>query len=221
MIITYYGHALFSLETADGHVVVTDPYDASVGYPMGRLRGDVVTVSHEHHDHNNLSLVEGNPIVLRGTGARSPLPGVTITGFPSFHDDQEGTKRGANTMFMIETDGLRVLLLGDLGHNLDGHTVNTLGRVDLLMVPVGGYYTIGAAQAAALCRTLMPRVILPMHYRTESSGRLPIAGAEDFLAAMEAHPSPMPLIRVTREDLSQQPPVALLTPKPLPRAFYE
>lgn len=219
MLITYFGHALFALETADGHILVTDPYDSSVGYPMGRLKGDVVTVSHEHHDHNNISLVEGNPAVLRGIGTFEPLPGIRITGFPSFHDDQEGRSRGGNTLFLIETDGLRLLHLGDLGHSLSPQAINTLGRIDILMVPVGGYYTIDAMQATSLCHDVRPRVILPMHYRTAASGRLPIAPVEEFLGALDAYPTPMPILRVTKEDLSQQPQVALLMPKPLPVSF--
>ena len=219
MIITYYGHALFTLEAADGHTLVTDPYDASVGYPMGRLQGEAVTVSHEHHDHNNISLVEGSPIVLRSEGAFDPLPGMRVTGFPSFHDEEQGARRGRNMIFLIEMDGLRLLHLGDLGHSLEPADIDALGRVDVVMVPVGGYYTIDARQAVHLCRALGPRIILPMHYRTAASGRLPIAPVEDFLKALDVYPTPMPLLRVTREDLSQQPRVALLTPRSLPVSF--
>ncbi len=219
MLITYYGHALFALETADGHTLVTDPYDDSVGYTIGRLQGDVVTVSHEHHDHNNISLVEGNPAVIRGEGVFDPLSNMRITGFPSFHDGQQGARRGRNTLYLMETDGLRLLHLGDLGHGLSPAACAALGRVDILMVPVGGYYTIDANQAVHLCHTLQPRIIIPMHYRTAASGRLPIAPVEDFLSALDVYPTPMPLLRVTKEDLFQQPHVALLTPRPLPVPF--
>ncbi len=219
MIITYYGHALFALETADGYTLVTDPYDASVGYPMGRLQGDVITVSHEHHDHNNLSLVEGSPIVLRGDGVFEPIPGIRVTGFPSFHDEEQGGRRGRNTLFLMEMDGLRLLHLGDLGHELNQAALSLLGRVDVLMVPTGGYYTIDAHQAVRLVHALHPRIIIPMHYRTASSSRLPIAPVEEFLHALDTYPSPMPILRVTKEDLCQQPHVALITPRPLPVSF--
>jgi L-ascorbate metabolism protein UlaG (beta-lactamase superfamily) len=219
MIITYYGHSLFALEAADGHTLVTDPFDASVGYPMGHLQGEVVTVSHEHHDHNNTSLVEGSPVVIRGEGIYEPLPNVRVTGIPSFHDGDLGTRRGRNTLYLMEMDGLRLLHLGDLGHELNQADLNRLGRVDILMVPVGGYYTIDYNQAVALCQAMSPRIILPMHYRTAASGRLPIATVEDFLKALDVYPTPMPLLRVTREDLAAQPRVALLTPRPLPVSF--
>lgn len=219
MLITYYGHALFTLETADGHTLVTDPYDASIGYPMGRLRGEVVTVSHEHHDHNNISLVEGNPIVLRSEGTSEPLQGVRVTGFPSFHDEEQGARRGRNMLFLMEMDGLRLVHLGDLGHELNHAAASALGRVDVLMVPVGGYYTIDAHQAVRLCQALQPRIILPMHYSTALSSRLPIAPVEDFLKALDVYPAPMPLLRVTKEDLSAQPRVALLSPRSLPVSF--
>ncbi len=219
MIITYYGHSLFALEAADGHSLVTDPFDASVGYSMGHLQGDVVTVSHEHHDHNNTSLVEGSPVVIRGEGVYDPLPNVRVTGIPSFHDEDQGTHRGRNTLYLIEMEGLRLLHLGDLGHILDQAALNALGRIDILMVPVGGYYTIDSNQAVALCQALNPRIILPMHYRTQESGRLPIATVEDFLKALDVYPVPMPLLRVTKEDLTAQPRVALLTPRLLPVSF--
>lgn len=219
MLITYYGHALFALETADGRTLVADPYDASVGYPMGSLQGDIVTVSHEHHDHNNTSLVEGSPAVLRCEGIFDPLPGVRVTGFPSFHDGEQGIRRGRNMMFLMETDGLRLLHLGDLGHPLDQDTCAKLGRVDVLMVPVGGYYTIDANQAAEICQALRPRITIPMHYKTSASERLPIAPVDDFLSVLNVHPTPMPILRVTKEDLAQQPYVALLAPRALPVSF--
>ena len=219
MIITYYGHALFTLETASGSTLVTDPYDASVGYSMGTLAGDVVTVSHEHHDHNNVALVEGSPAVLRGDGVFLPLDGVRITGIPAFHDDSMGTHRGHNTLFLFEAEGLRVLHLGDLGHLLSEEVCRSLRPVDVLMVPVGGYYTIDANQAEQVIQALSPRIIIPMHYRTIQSGKLPIAPADDFLKLMGVAPTPMPLLRVTKQDLTQQPHIAYFTPKALPVAF--
>ena len=219
MIITYFGHSLFTLEAADGRILVTDPFDASMGYSMGRLQGDVITVSHEHHDHNNTSMVEGNPVVIRGEGTYEPLPNMRVTGIPSFHAEDQGARRGRNTLYLMEIDGLRLLHLGDLGHELSWAALNELGRIDVLMVPVGGYYTIDHNQAVALCLALNPRMILPMHYRTKASERLPIATVEDFLKALDVYPTPMPLLRVTREDLAAQPHVALLTPRPLPVSF--
>ena len=219
MIITYYGHALFTLETASGFTLVTDPYDASVGYSMGTLAGDVITISHEHHDHNNAALVEGPCAILRGEGVFNPLNGVRITGIPAFHDDSMGARRGNNTLFLFEVEGLRVLHLGDLGHLLSEEVCHSLRPVDVLMVPVGGFYTIDAAQAEQIIGALSPRIIIPMHYRTLQSGKLPIAPAEDFLKMMGVSPAPMPLLRVTKQDLTQQPHIALLTPKALPVAF--
>ncbi len=215
MIITYYGHSLFALETAKGETIITDPYDESVGYPMGQLRGDIVTVSHEHHDHNNLSLIKGTPAVCRGTKVFTPLPGIRIMGYPSYHDGKKGAQRGQNTLFLIEADGLSILHLGDLGHTLDKEMIKALTPVDVLMVPVGGYYTIDAKEAAQVCRALGPKVIIPMHYRTAHSGGMPIAPVKDFLREMDASPQEMPLIRLTREDIGEQPPLALIVPRPI------
>ena len=219
MLITYYGHALFQLETAEGHVIVMDPYDASVGYPTGKLQGDVITVSHEHHDHNNTSLVSGNPTILRGEGRFEPLPGLRITGYASFHDDVQGAKRGLNTIFAVEADGLRVLHLGDLDHMLTPEECGRLGRADVLLMPVGGFYTIDAAQAEILRNDIGARIAIPMHYQTQETARLPIAPAEEYLRLTGLTPAPMPLLRVTKEDLSQQPKIVLLSIKPMTVPF--
>lgn len=178
MQICWLGHACFRIQRDDGQVLLTDPFDESVGYETD-FTADVVTVSHDHFDHNAVQLVKGDPEVVKGPGTHKAA-GFVITGVASFHDDLGGSQRGSNTIFLIEADRLRLCHLGDLGHALSEEQVNQVGQVDVLLVPVGGTYTIDAAGADTVVEQLQPRVVVPMHFRTPAIS-LPIAGVEDFL----------------------------------------
>ena len=180
MLIRWIGHSCFRLTMNDGATVVTDPFDGSVGYERPRGHVDLVTISHEHFDHNHIGALEPET-VIRDAGH---FPGkVAVTGFASFHDDAHGAKRGPNVMFLIEGDGARVLHLGDLGHDLSDAQIAAFGRVDALLVPVGGVYTIDARQAAALARRIGARVTVPMHYKTPRL-TFELGGVELFIEAM-------------------------------------
>ncbi|BAF60870.1 predicted Zn-dependent hydrolases [Pelotomaculum thermopropionicum SI] len=180
MIIQWLGHACFLIAFSDGRVLMTDPFGPEVGYPRPAYPADVVTVSHQHFDHNAVKQVPGRPRVIEGEG-RHDLEGITITGVPSFHDSSKGGQRGKNTIFVIEAEGLRVCHLGDLGHVLEEEQVEQIGRVDVLMIPVGGFYTIGAGEAVRVVEQLKPKYVLPMHYKT-SYIDFPISTADDFLS---------------------------------------
>ena len=180
MLIRWVGHSCFRLTMNDGTTVVTDPFDASVGYDMPRGRADIVTISHDHFDHNHIGALKAQT-VLKTAGH---FPGkVNVPGFASFHADAQGAKRGSNVMFLIEGDGARVLHLGDLGHDLSDEEIAAFGSVDALLIPVGGVYTINALQAAALAKRIGARVTVPMHYKTPRLA-FELGGAEPFLAAM-------------------------------------
>ncbi len=209
MLITYNGHSQFLMETGDGRRILTDPFDAHVGFPMRRVRADLVTVSHGHADHAEVSKVEGSPRVLRDVGKHQPWPDVTVTGISSWHDDAKGSKRGENVCFLIETEGLRIAHLGDLGEMPDAQLAKALWGVDILLVPVGGFYTVDARQAAAIVTKTKPRMVIPMHYRTSQGGLSTISGPEDFLRLMSSY-SQQPLLRVSKEDLGEQPPCVVL-----------
>ena len=165
MIIKWYGHSSFLIENAAGHCLLTDPFDASVGYPMVCAAADVVTISHAHHDHNCLDNVSNDNAVIVRDGA-AEVAGFKVTSVPTCHDEAGGSKRGENRVFIIESDGLRIAHLGDLGHIPTREQYAAMGPVDILMTPVGGFYTIDAAQAWEITKALSPRVVIPMHYKT-------------------------------------------------------
>ncbi len=214
MIITCIGHAEFLLELENGMRLVTDPYDDACGYPVLPVQADAVLVSHQHHDHNAISHVRGYTQAVDAAGLHTLAPDVRVTAVPCWHDEVQGAKRGSNLMFLIEAEGLRVAHLGDLGHLPTAEQIAALSPVDVLMLPVGGYYTIDAAQAQETARLLSAQVILPMHYRTAANRDWPIAPVEDFLALYPAAEQ-LPLLRICRDDLACQPAVAVLVPRSL------
>lgn len=211
MVLHFYGHSFFTLTLSDGTVIATDPYGDFYEYPRRLLRADFCTISHHHHDHDGLQYLSGSPVVLDTPGPHPAGDHLTITGIPSWHDDAEGAKRGHNLIFLIEADGLRIAHLGDLGHPLTEAQRVQIGRPDILLLPVGGYYTIDAAQAVMVLEQLQPRVFIPMHYRTRANPGMPIAGLSAFLRLLSQSPEPMTLCRITREDLSERSGLLVMT----------
>ena len=211
MIIRHIGHAEFLMETEKGMRIVTDPYDEVCGYPVQRIKADAALVSHGHHDHNAVDNLEGVTTVIDREGEYTPAPGVRVTAVKSFHDDQKGSKRGETLLFLIETEGLRVVHLGDLGCMPDEDQMKLLAKPDVLMIPVGGFYTIDGKTARRVAEKLHPRVTLPMHYKTRYNADWPISGPEEFL---EGEPEEdirreIEALRITDRDLSCQPRFAL------------
>jgi len=179
MKIKWLGHASFMITSEAGKRIITDPYGPNEHLSYGEIKesADIVTVSHEDTDHNNVSAVKGNPEALRGT---AKVKGIEFKGIPTYHDDAEGKSRGNNTIICFEVDGIRVCHLGDLGHQLSAQQVAELGRIDILLIPVGGFYTIDAKVAGQLCDRLKPKVIIPMHFKNDKCA-FPIAGVDEFL----------------------------------------
>ena len=185
MKIKYLGHSSFVITSDSGVKIIIDPYEAGgpLGYGEIKESADVVIVSHDHFDHNNVAAVRGNPELVRGA-VTANIKGIEFRGIPSYHDDAGGRQRGKNTIFCFEVDGIRVCHLGDLGHQLNSQQVADLGKVDILLIPVGGSVTIDAKVAGQIGDKLAPRVIIPMHYRTGKC-TLPIAGVDEFLRGKE------------------------------------
>ncbi len=169
MEIKYLGHSSFLIEakTPSGKVkVVVDPFDSKmVGLPWPKqTSADLVLISHQHSDHNFVEGVSGEHYVISGPGEYE-VKGVKVTGVASFHDGEMGKLRGKNTIYSIEAEGIFICHLGDLGHVLSDEEVSRLGRVDVLLVPVGGHYTIDAEQALQVVNQVEPLIVVPMHYK--------------------------------------------------------
>jgi len=185
MTIEYLGHASFLLTTAAGTRIVTDPFDPAK-YEDGSFRyrafdgsADIVTLSHDHRDHNGAQTVGGSPIIIKGNG-KFLAKEVEFLGVGTWHDDERGAKRGGNTVFIMSVDGLRIAHMGDLGHVLTADQAAQIGNVDVALIPVGGFYTIDAAQAWEVANQIDAQVIIPMHFLTEKCD-FPIAGVEAFI----------------------------------------
>ena len=172
MTITWYGHACFALESSCGSIVF-DPYGPGTvpGWTLPALTADKVICSHGHRDHNYSKGVA--PTGGAFTGG--------ILQIPTFHDDKRGALRGENTITLVEAEGLRVVHMGDVGCPLTPEQIAALGRVDVLMIPVGGHYTVDAAQAWEITQALGPSIVIPMHYRGRGFGYDVIGPVEPFL----------------------------------------
>ena len=212
MIFTCIGHAEFLIELENGLRIVTDPYDKTCGYPVVKQQADLVLVSHGHHDHNAVENVKGSPRVIDQAGEYDLGDGVIIAAVEAFHDEAGGSKRGKTLMFSIRAEGLNAVHLGDLGHVPTQEQVTALGVVDVLMAPVGGFYTIDASAARETADVLGARVVLPMHYKTRVNADWPIAGVEYFLAQSGAPAEELEQLRVCKGDLMCQPKVVVLKP---------
>jgi L-ascorbate metabolism protein UlaG (beta-lactamase superfamily) len=181
MKIKWLGHASFLLTSSSGVKVLTDPYEPILGMNYGPIDefADIVTVSHGHGDHNNVAAVQGNPQVI-DESTPIEVKGIKFSGFDTYHDASDGSERGPNVIYCFEIDDIRVCHLGDLGHMLSDEQVVAIGKVDVLMAPVGGNFTINAGTADAVIEKLKPAVMIPMHFSNDRCPDFPIAGVDSF-----------------------------------------
>jgi L-ascorbate metabolism protein UlaG (beta-lactamase superfamily) len=194
MKVKWLGHSSFLITSDKGVRVITDPYKSGGNMKYAEVKGpaDVVTVSHEHFDHNNVASIEGNPQIIRGAKP-AEFKGIKFNGVATFHDENKGKDRGTNTIFCFEIDGVRVCHLGDLGHKLSDQEAKQIGKVDVLLTPMAGFYTINAAVSTEVSNRLKPKVIIPMHFKNERCD-FPVSTVDDFLKGKK---------NVTRMDSSE------------------
>ncbi len=203
MDITFLGHSSFRIKTKSA-TVITDPYDPQmVGLKYSGVEGDIVTVSHDHRDHSATEKVSGVKKIISGPGEYE-VSGISILGFQSFHDGKQGAERGKNTIYVYEADGLRLAHLGDLGHTISDDLVSQMGTIDILMIPVGGFYTIGPKEAAEVTSKIDPYFIIPMHYKI--AGMSPSLGdklepVESFIKEAGVTVENLPKFSIKREDI--------------------
>ena len=182
MVITWYGQACFKIQSGD-LVIAIDPFGKEIGFTSPRFKTDIALVTHGHHDHANLDTLAGEPFAIVGPGEYE-VKGVFIRGIETFHDTVRGKERGLNTIYSIEVEGIRILHLGDFGEEkMREETLDAIGDVDILMIPVGGVYTIEGDTAARVARQIEPAIVIPMHYKIP--GLKPnLQGVETFLKEM-------------------------------------
>jgi len=202
MLITWLGHSCFKIQDKvgpDGITVVTDPFDKSIGLKVPKFEADIVTISHDHYDHNNAGTIKGNPFVIKRAGEYE-VRGVFIEGVESYHDEKSGAKSGKNIIYRIDLDDISVTHLGDLGHSLDVKQLEKLEGTDILLIPVGGNYTIGAEKAVEVVSQIEPRIVIPMHYKVPGL-KIKLEGVDRFIKELGIKPTHEEKLRISKKDL--------------------
>ena len=187
--VQWFGQSCFLITSPKGVKILIDPFNPELGYPMPKVKPDLVLISHEHFDHNYYQMASGSPKIIHGLNPKTldwekideTLKDVRVYSVRSYHDEAQGARRGKNTIFVIELPGARMAFLGDLGCPLSKEQIEKLGKIEVLMVPVGGVYTIDAEGANQVIAQLNPKLIFPMHYKTPAV-KLPIEPVDKFLA---------------------------------------
>ncbi len=205
MNIIWHGQSCFQITSSQGknnHVnIVIDPFDETTGLKLPKLEADILLVTHQHHDHNNVKAVSGNPFLVEGPGEYE-VKEVYIEGIPSLHDSSLGKERGDNTIYTIEAEGIKICHLGDLGQKeLTSEQLEKIGEIDILMIPVGGVYTIGVKEAVRIMSQIEPNIIIPMHYQIPKL-KLKLDGVDKFLKTMGIKKvSPLPKLSIKKKDI--------------------
>ena len=184
MKIKWYGHAAFLITSDQGLKIIIDPYEpgafgGQLSYGKINDQAEIVLTSHDHADHNYTKDIPGSPQIIKGSGSKT-IKGISIKGISTYHDSSKGSERGTNTIFAIKLDNIQLCHLGDLGHLLSDKDLAEIGPVDILLIPVGGFFTIDSKEATRVAEQIKPKILIPMHFKTEKCG-FPISPVEDFL----------------------------------------
>jgi len=203
MVITWYGQSCFKIQSGET-VLFTDPFCKEVGLTPPRGQANVVTISHQHRDHNNYDALTGEPLVIKGPGEYE-IKGINIRGIFSYHDNKEGKDRGTNTIYVIEVEGIKICHLGDLGEEkLNDTQVEEINGVDILMIPVGGTVTINGEDAVEVINQIEPRIVIPMHYKIPGLDAK-LDGVDVFLKEMGAgKKEAVDKLTLKKKDLPQE-----------------
>jgi L-ascorbate metabolism protein UlaG (beta-lactamase superfamily) len=208
MIITWQGHSCFKIQDKigpDGVALVTDPFDKEVGLKVPNFEADIVTISHDHHDHNNASALRGTPFIIDCAGEYD-RKGVLIEGIDSYHDEKQGADLGGNIIYRIEIDDISITHLGDLGTVLDNTQLEKLVGTDILLIPVGGKFTLDAKKAVEVISQIEPRIVIPMHYRTDDSKneQRDLDSVDKFIKEIGLTPTREEKLKISKKDLPQE-----------------
>lgn len=202
MYITWLGQSCFKLQDKigpSGVTLITDPFGGDIGLKVPHFEADIVTVSHGHHDHNNTDAIRGKPFIIN-TAGEYEIKGVFVEGVESAHDEKNGAERGENIIYRIEMEDISITHLGDLGHVLDAKQLEKLEGTDILIIPVGGKYTINAAKAVEVISQIEPRIVIPMHYKVPGL-KADIDGVEKFIKELGLKPRNEEKLKISKKDL--------------------
>lgn len=205
MYITWLGQSCFKIQDkagADGTTLVTDPFGSSFGLKLPKLEANILTVSHDHPDHNNLEAVKGDPYVIN-TAGEFEIRDVAVEGVESFHDDSKGADRVKNIIYRIDMDDITIVHLGDLGQVLEPKQLESLVGADILLIPVGGKYTLDAKKAVEVVSQIEPRIVIPMHYHVPGL-KVDIEGVEKFVKELGIKPRYEEKLKIAKKDLPQE-----------------
>lgn len=203
MIITWLGHSCFKIQDkagADGVAVITDPFDKETGLKVPNTEADIVTISHDHHDHNNIAAIKGNPYIIKIAGEYE-TKNVFVEGVDSAHGYNISLN---NIIFRIDMDDISVAHLGDLGQALDTKQLEKLEGTDILLIPVGGKYTLDAKKAVEVIGQIEPRIVIPMHYKTPGLSIEDIDGVEKFIKELGIKPTYEEKLKISKKDLPSE-----------------
>jgi len=210
MEITWLGQSCFKIEDKDVSVVL-DPFNPSLGLKLPKnLSANILLITHEHYDHNFREGVGGNPYIIDSPGEYE-ISGVTITGIPAFHDKKQGQERGSITMYLLEFEGIKICHLGDLGQDLTDEDIDKLGTVDILMIPVGGVYTINGEEAAKIVGEVEPKIVIPMHYKIAGI-KEPLDTLEKFNQKINIKVEELDKLKIKAGSLPQETKIIVLKP---------
>ena len=217
MIIQWLGRSCFKVQTKNGSdesTIVIDPFeDNTSGLKMPRIQADILLMTHNHHDHNNAAAIKGEPFTIVNPGEYE-FHGVFVYGIPAFHDDKQGQERGLTNVYKIITEEISIVHLGDLGQTLSDEQLERLGNVDILMIPVGGKYTINSEKANEVISQLEPRFVIPMHYKMDGEKASPdeaLDTLDKFLKSSGLPSEKMEKFKISKKDLVSQAETKIIT----------
>jgi L-ascorbate metabolism protein UlaG (beta-lactamase superfamily) len=207
--ISYYGQSLFVIESASGTKIGIDPYNKFTRSSLPDLIADIVLITHKHPDHANVSLFKGNPEVLRSPGIAN-LKGINIEGIQVYHDNLKGFLRGKNIIFKFEVDGVVFAHLGDIGHTPSDAVINKLLDVDVLMIPIGGVFTIGYKKAYEIINNFNPKIVIPMHYKEQNPKIKLLDTIDNFLSLIKNYRMLDSTVKISKDKLPENTEVWIL-----------
>jgi len=216
MKIKFYGHSAFMITTDAGVRIITDPYQSGAfggALSYGKIidEADIVLASHDHEDHNYTKDIKGKFTHITKAGTHN-IKGLKIKAIPSHHDASKGKERGSNLIFVVDADGLIIVHAGDLGHTLEKEAVEEIGKVDILLIPVGGFYTIDSREATKVMNDLKPAITIPMHFKTDKC-TFPISDVEEFIRGKKGvKRAKASEIEIKKESLPKEHEIIVLEP---------